>query len=214
MKICRLIKKRKLPVAASLVLLVSACASVEPKLAPAKIEIQDSVGFTITEKARVSSDTRVDYDRALALLEQGQVDEGIQLLESVAEAAPQLSAPRIDLGIAYERAGNLEAAEKNLKLALESNPDHPIALNELGIVHRKTGHFAEARQDYEAALAIYPGYHYARRNLGVLCDLYLGDLECALTQYEAYMKTVPSDDEVTIWIADIRNRLDKTEQQR
>jgi Flp pilus assembly protein TadD len=135
----------------------------------------------------------------------------VQLLESVADAAPDLSAPRIDLGIAYERAGDLDAAEKNLRLALELNPDHPIALNELGIVHRKTGHFAEAKQDYEAALAVYPGYHYARRNLGVLCDLYLGDLDCALTQYEAYMNTVPGDEDVTIWIADIRNRLGQPE---
>lgn len=212
MRTYRLIEIRNAAAAASLALIVGACAPVETKLVPAKIEIQDSVGFTITEKGHVSSDTRVDYEQALALLEQGQLDEGIQLLESVAEAAPELSAPRIDLGIAYERAGNLEAAEKNLQLALESNPSHPIALNELGIVHRKTGHFAEAKKDYEAALAVYPGYHYARRNLGVLCELYLDDLDCALTQYEAYMKTVPSDDEVTIWIADIRNRLQKTEQ--
>lgn len=212
MRANRFINSRTTMLLASLAVIVSACATVEPKRAPAKIEIQDSVGFTITEEARVSNDTRVNYDRALALLDQGQLDQGIQLLESVAEAAPELSAPRIDLGIAYERAGDLEAAEKNLKLALESNPDHPIALNELGIVHRKTGHFAEAKQDYEAALAIYPGYHYARRNLGVLCDLYLDDLNCALTQYEAYMKTVPGDDQVTIWIADIRNRLGQAEQ--
>ena len=207
----RPVKTRTTILVASLAVIISACASVESKRAPARIEIQDSVGFTITEEARISNDTRADYDRALALLEQGQLDEGVRLLESVADAAPDLSAPRIDLGIAYERAGDLDAAEKNLRLALESNPDHPIALNELGIVHRKSGHFAEAKRDYEAALAVYPGYHYARRNLGVLCDLYLGDLDCALTQYEAYMKTVPGDEEVTIWIADIRNRLGQPE---
>ncbi|MGA8205405.1 MAG: tetratricopeptide repeat protein [Woeseiaceae bacterium] len=214
MNAVRPVKTRTAILVASLAVFISACASVESKRAPARIEIQDSVGFTITEEARISNDTRVDYDRALALLEQGQLDEGVRLLESVADAAPDLSAPRIDLGIAYERAGDLDAAEKNLKLALESNPDHPIALNELGIVHRKTGHFAEAKQDYEAALAVYPGYHYARRNLGVLCDLYLGDLDCALTQYEAYMKTVPGDEEVTVWIADIRNRLGQPEKGR
>ena len=129
------------------------------------------------------------------------------LLELVAAAAPQLSAPHIDLGIAYHRAGDLEAAEKNLLLALESNPDHPTAHNELGIVYRKSGRFAEARQRYQSALAIYPGYHYARRNLAVLCDLYLVDLRCALENYEAYMATVREDDEAEMWIADIRNRL-------
>jgi len=188
-------------------LVLSACASSGPSHKPARIEIQEQLGFTITEKARISANVRLDYNEALALLDQDRIDEGIALLELVAEAAPELSAPRIDLGIAYHRAGDLEAAEENLLLALESNPDHPIAHNELGIVYRKSGRFAEARQRYESALAIYPGYHYARRNLAVLCDLYLVDLRCALENYEAYMATVREDDEAVMWIADIRYRL-------
>lgn len=188
-------------------LVLSACASSGPSHKPARIEIQEQLGFTITEKARISSNVRLDYNEALALLDQDRIDEGIALLELVAAAAPELSAPHIDLGIAYHRAGDLEAAEENLLLALESNPDHPIAHNELGIVYRKSGRFEEARQRYESALAIYPGYHYARRNLAVLCDLYLVDLRCALENYEAYMATVREDDEAAMWIADIRYRL-------
>jgi Flp pilus assembly protein TadD len=79
--------------------------------------------------------------------------------------------------------------------------------NELGIIYRKAGRFAEAKKSYEAALAVYPGYHYARRNLAVLCDLYLADLTCALENYEAYMATVPSDKQASMWISDIRNRI-------
>ncbi len=188
-------------------LVLSACASSGPSHKPARIEIQEQLGFTITEKARISANVRLDYNEALTLFDQDRIDEGIALLELVAAAAPELSAPHIDLGIAYHRAGDLEAAEENLLLALESNPDHPIAHNELGIVYRKSGRFAEARQRYESALAIYPGYHYARRNLAVLCDLYLVDLRCALENYEAYMATVREDDEAEMWIADIRNRL-------
>lgn len=188
-------------------MVVSACATSEPSRVPARVEIQEDVGFTIVEEARISNDVRIDYDQALILLEQGQIDAGISILESVVETAPGLSAPRIDLGIAYHRGDNLEAAESSLLMALESNPDHPIAHNELGIIFRKSGRFAEARQSYEAALAFYPGYHYARRNLAVLCDLYLADLNCALENYEAYMATVPSDDEASMWISDIRLRL-------
>lgn len=193
-------------------LAIPACSSAPSTKAPAHIEVQEAVGFTIVEESRVSNDTRLDYDRALALLQQGRLDDGIGALETVAEAAPELSAPRIDLGIAYHRAGDLEAAERNLRLALASNPDHPIAHNELGIVLRKTGRFDEARRSYEAALAIFPNYHFARRNLAILCDLYLGDLDCALGNYEAYMATVPSDEEASIWIADIRNRLGRPEE--
>jgi len=187
--------------------IISACATPGTSHTPASIEIQEEVGFTISENVRISSDERTNYKDALILLEQGRHEPGVALLEKVAEAAPQLSAPRIDLGIAYHRAGNLDAAENNLLLALELNPDHPIAHNELGIVYRKAGRFAEAKKSYEAALAIYPGYHYARRNLAVLCDLYLADLNCALRNYEAYMTTVPGDDEASMWISDIRYRI-------
>jgi Flp pilus assembly protein TadD len=195
--------------------MLAACNTTPTKQArtpkPAQIEIEESVGFTIVEKSRIDGDVRVDYERALELLDQGDLQGGRELLESVIERAPDLSAPHIDLGVAYHRNGDLEAAERYLRAALEINPDHPIALNELGIVYRKTARFSEARQSYEAALAVYPGYHYARRNLAVLCDLYLADLECALTNYEAYMTTVHSDDEAAMWMKDVRYRLGRTE---
>lgn len=176
-----------------------------------RIEIEESVGFTIVEKARIGSSVRSDYDRALTLLRQGSIDEAIDLLEVVADNAPQVSAPRIDLGIAWHRLGDLEAAEKHLQLALAINPEHPIALNEMGIVYRKTARFAAARSSYEAALAVYPGFHFARRNLGVLCDLYLEDLACALDNYEAYMATVHRDEEAELWLKNVRFRMGITE---
>ncbi len=195
----------------SLVLLsatLGACATTNSASKPsAMIEVQDAVGFTITEAAHVDNNLRADYSEAISHLDRAQHEEGVAKLEDVASSAPEFSAPRIELGIAYHAIGNLEAAEENLLMAIELNPDHPIAHNELGIVYRKTGRFAEARKSYEAALAVYPGYHHARRNLGILCDLYLADLDCALENYEAYMATVPGDDEAAMWINDIRARL-------
>jgi Flp pilus assembly protein TadD len=182
-------------------------ATTELPRARVTIDVDKGAGFTITEEARVSGSVRADYRAALNDLEQGRHEEGVALLEEVAAETPQLSAPRIDLGIAYRRAGDFEAAERNLLLAIETNPEHPAAHNELGIVYRSTGRFNEARASYESALAIYPDYHYARRNLAVLCDLYLSDPGCALENYETYMTTVPSDENTSIWISDIRARL-------
>ena len=189
------------------VLGISACTATAPTRKTARIEVENEVGFTIIEEARISNNVRLDYDAALDLLEQGRLEEGIAMLERVTETAPELSAPRIDLGIAYHRAGQLDDAEAQLQLAITTNNNHPIVHNEMGILQRKDGRFTEAKASYESALAIYPGYHFARRNLAVLCDLYLVDLNCALENYEAYMATVPEDREVTMWIADIQNRM-------
>ena len=189
-------------------LLLAACATTTQKPRPtSRIDVQENLGFTITEASPVNDRARLQYSQAIVQLEDGNHASGIAMLTRVAEAAPDATGPRIDLGIAEHEAGNLEAAEKHLLKALELTPDHPVVHNELGIVYRKTGRFTEARNVYETALSIFPGYHHARRNLGVLCDLYLGDLDCALKAYNAYMATVPGDPEATMWIADIRNRL-------
>ena len=174
---------------------------------PPKVEIvPDATGFTITQEIRVSGDVRADYDQALLLMAQQPSTPGIALLVRVTESAPGAIAPHVDLGIAYARAGDLDRAEESLLKALAINPDHPVANNELGIVYRRKGRFAEARAAYEKALAISPTFHFAHRNLAILCDLYLVDMGCALTHYEAYSRAVPDDQEAVKWIADLRAR--------
>lgn len=194
--------------AAAAVCITAGCASPGPKAPePPVVEVQEEVGFTITEASAVSGEVREGYQTALALLQQERYAEGISILERLVEESPELSAPHIDLGIAHHRAGNLDQAEAQLVTALELSPSHPIAHNELGIIYRKTGRFREARASYERALALYPGFHYARRNLAVVCDLYLADLACAVRNYEAYLLTVQKDEEATIWLADARSRM-------
>jgi tetratricopeptide (TPR) repeat protein len=179
----------------------------------AKIEPDGDYGFTLSEVVRIGSDVRRDYQQGVALLEGGQLEAGVRVLESVVERAPEVTNPFIDLGVAYGRLERYEEAEASLNKALSLSPNHPAALNELGILQRRTGQFAAARASYERALAIHPGFHFALLNLGVLCDMYLQDLTCAHESYSSYVEIVPDDPDVNIWIADVESRLSRTGQE-
>ena len=193
-----------------LVAAVTVCAcSTSGATRPSPTEALDDGGFTITEKVRVGAEVRADFESALRLLEQKQYADGIALLVKVTEAAPDLTAAYIDLGIAYGEVNDFERAEASLERALVLSPRHPVAHNELGILYRKTGRFAEARKSYERALELHPDFHFARKNLAILCDVYLADMSCALTQYALYAAAVPDDEAAAIWMADLRNRTGK-----
>ena len=164
-------------------------------------------GFIITEVPTMDEASRRDFDRAVGMMKDQDFVQAIDLLEKVIKQSPGVTAPYIDIAIAYQLVGKPEQAEGHLKTALSLFPDHPVACNEYGLLCRKTGRFAEARAIYEKAIARFPEYYPLHRNLGILCDLYLNDPACALEHYEIYSNARPKDAQVTLWIADVRARL-------
>ena len=208
-------------VCASLLVLISACTTVNTPTPertaagnsvvkpqrPAKIDTRSEYDLIIKESVRIAGSVRADYNQAMHYLSSGEQTAGITLLESIVAQAPELTAPHVDLGVAYLSVSRFAEAEERLQHALVLTPGHPVAANELGLVYRRTGRFALSRQSFEAALDKFPNYHITQKNLGVLCDLFLTDLNCALDNYQAYQRAYPDEREIKLWIVDVERRL-------
>ena len=164
-------------------------------------------GFVIKEPSGMDAQSRADFDQASAMIKEAKYEKAIELLEKVIAQSPGVTAPHINLAVAYRQINKPEQAEQHLKKALELIPGHPVASNEYGLLLRKAGRFAESRQIYEKSLAAFPEYHPIHKNLGILCDLYLKDSACAVEHYEIYGKAMPKDQQVQLWLADLHARL-------
>ena len=188
----------------------AAAAEPSPPLptGPSVVRFKDGrEGFLITEPSSMDAELRADFDQASALVKEAKYDKAIELLEKVIARSPGMTAPHINIAIAYNHVNKPEQAEQHLKTALELVPGHPLASNEYGLLLRKAGRFAEGRTIYEKSLAAFPEYHPIHKNLGILCDLYLKDLACGLEHYEIYSKAMPKDQQVKLWLADLHTRL-------
>jgi len=163
-------------------------------------------GFVLTQPSGMDAQSRAGFDQASAMIREAKYDKAIELLEKVIAQWPGMTAPHINVAIAYGRVNKPEQAEQHLKKALESVPGHPVASNEYGLLLRKAGRFAESRQIYEKALAAFPEYYPIHKNLGILCDLYLKDSACAVEHYEIYGKAMPKDQQAKLWLADLQTR--------
>lgn len=183
-------------------------ATAAPSGAVARLD-KGRQGFAITENPHMSDAARKDFDRAVALLKEHDYTGAVAILEAVVEQSPGVTAPYLNLGIAYKRINKPDKAEAQFKKALTLVPGHPLVSNEYGLLCREKGRFEEARKLYEQALAAFPEYYPVRRNLGILCDLYLNDLNSALEHYELYRRAVSEDKQVDLWIADLRARMGK-----
>jgi len=91
--------------------------------------------------------------------------------------------------------------------ALKCNSGNAAAGNGLGMVLRKLGKFTDAEGAYLQALAADPNYAPAHLNLGVLYDMYLGEPQQALEQFERYIAIAGENKQVNGWVAELRKRV-------
>ncbi len=189
---------------------LSSCADIGGGVKEAA-DVKTDITTTSSKNVYVDVDPDVDFDfmSAIKLMQGEKYAQAISVLNSVIEREKRLPAPYVNIAIAYNKLGDIKAAEENLISALKLDIGQPVANNELGLLYRKQGRFKAARTAYENALKEHPDYLPAIRNLGVLCDIYIHDYDCALQQYENYLDLRPDEKAVVIWVADVKQRLGK-----
>ncbi|MBB5212378.1 tetratricopeptide repeat protein [Microbulbifer hydrolyticus] len=183
-------------IACVVVLLLSACAS-GPKTSNRPVDPMN---------VKVAGGVNRDFLQAVEYMQGERYPEAIELLQDVVTREQRLSAPYVNLGIAYFRTGDEKHAEESFLEALRAAPLDPVASNELAVLYRHQGRFDEARKMYTDSLALHPAHLPLIKNLGILCDLYLQDVNCALAQFEQYLNYQPEDPKVSIWVADLKRR--------
>jgi len=130
--------------------------------------------------------------RGVDLMQEGNYEEAIGLLEKDAEIEPDFSRAHVNLGRAHAELGHLDVAVEQYRQALESNPDDVFAMNNLGLAMETLGHPEKARVQYEAALQRDPTLLLTRRSLARV--LLAGpDPRAALPHLEKVVDVEPDD---------------------
>ncbi len=151
------------------------------------------------------------YDNALVLMQGGDYQTAIPVLQAFIENHQQLAGPYINLGICYQKTGRIDAAVAALIKATELNPDNTVAYQQLGITYREQGNFEAALDAYTSALKLDSDYALAHRNIGILYDLYLQQPTLALDHYKRYLQLIGEPDQtVNRWVVDLERRTGTT----
>jgi len=121
------------------------------------------------------------------------------------EEARQLTSQAWDA----QQQGRTSEALERYREAFTLNPGSAITANNLALLLREQGRFGEAVTVLEEGLRHSPETAELHYNLAVISELYLLDLDDALTHYRRYRELTNSEENrVAGWIADLERRLD------
>ena len=107
-----------------------------------------------------------DYQRALKLVQQGQIKAAQAPLDSYLKSAPQELRGRFLQGVVLIQLGKLDEATRLYQDLIEEFPQHPEPFNNLAVLYGMQGQYDKARAVLEMALHTHPSYAVAYENLG------------------------------------------------
>ena len=136
------------------------------------------------------ADPRITGQLGEYLTEAGRMQDGIRLLESVADPpASDLDALNA-LGIAYAQTGRRDRARAVFERVLTINPASSVPLENLALLSLESGDAPEARRLFERALAADPKSSRAHAGLGNVA-LKEGDAQAAIAEWRRAVELDP-----------------------
>lgn len=138
----------------------------------------------------------------------GRQEEAVQLITRALKIKPADAQAHGNLGLAYQRMGNLELAEHHFRESLNLDADKPVVWNSLGNVLREKGQAADAIKAYESTLKVNGNYPECWSNLSkALVDL--GEYERAFQAVSRALQIDPTVPDFHNQIAEVYRKSSK-----
>lgn len=187
-----------------------------PQLTPFEqkiVELKAQPNHYVLNQPSATANMRHEYNQALDAKRNKEYPQAINLLTQMTQSYPQLSGPWLQLGdIALgnesDQSAALSKAYSHYQQAVLVNPHNYLARNRLARVLRIQGRFDQAEAEYKKAIDSWPAFASSYKNLGILYDLYLGDKQAALDNYQIYQALQDKPErKVRGWIADVSRQI-------
>ena len=127
----------------------------------------------------------------VALIDQGDVETGLDRLRGAIDVGEGLSWARAQLATELYDLGRTDEAAAEYRKALDLAPDSPVALNNLGVIYLGRGNYVEAIGLFKRRLEIQPD-EFAASNLG-FAYFVLGQMNDAIDAFHDAVDLAPGD---------------------
>jgi len=167
----------------------------------------------LSTRSSVSASVSSRWEQVIEAMTAQNWQQAEMDLKWLVENSPELSGPKLNLGIVYLNLDKPDLAEQQFKAALQVNPSNGDIYNRYGLLLREQGRFNEAKALYIDALDIWPDNKDSHMNLAILYDLYLGQWDLALQHYQEVLRLSDEQSKKAVkgWLIDLERRMKQRE---
>jgi uncharacterized caspase-like protein/tetratricopeptide (TPR) repeat protein len=116
--------------------------------------------------------------------------EAVRSFQSAVRLSPAWALPHLHLGLQFQARGE-NAAEKELKTAVNLDPRQPFLRETLAEYYRSRGQYKDAERELDTLIEVIPGYANAYRELGALYEA-TRQYSRAADALETYLRLAPN----------------------